>query len=193
MNGGCMNIESVCLGPLATNCYLLESEGRAILVDPAEDSEALRAFVGDRTLDWIVDTHGHIDHIAGNWVFPGVPIRIHEADVPFLDAAYPEHPPLGPHLEEGEEILPGLVVLHTPGHSLGSVVLKGKEFLLVGDLLFAGSIGRTDLPGGSMQEIAVSLERIVRLPGDYTVYPGHGEVTTLEMERRRNPFLVGLA
>ena len=161
-----MRIESVCLGPLATNCYLIESAGRAILVDPAEDSPALRTFVGERTIDWIVNTHGHVDHIAGDWAYPGVSVRIHSADAPFLDAARPSHPPLGPPLEEG--------------------------VLIVGDLLFAGSIGRTDLPGGSMAQIVASLERIVRLPGDYTVYPGHGEETTLERERARNPFLVGM-
>jgi len=187
-----MRIESICLGPLATNCYLIESAGRTILVDPAEDSPALRAFVGERKIDWIVNTHGHIDHIAGDWAYPGVPVRIHVADVPFLDAAHPSHPPLGPPLEEGDEILEGLTILHTPGHSHGSIVLKGDGVLIVGDLLFAGSIGRTDLPGGSMAQMVESLERIVRLPGGYTVYPGHGEATTLERERARNPFLVGM-
>lgn len=187
-----MKIASICLGPLATNCYLVESSDGTILVDPAEDSESLRAFVGGRTVDWIVNSHGHIDHIGGNWAFPDVVVRIHAEDVPFLDVARPSHPPPGPTLEEGDEILEGLTVLHTPGHSRGSIVLKGPGILIVGDLLFAGSIGRTDLPGGSMSEIVESLGRIVRLPGDYTIYPGHGAETTLETERRRNPFLVGM-
>jgi hydroxyacylglutathione hydrolase len=187
-----VDVASICLGPLATNCYLVESGGRAILVDPPEDSGALQAFVGHRTIDWIVNTHGHPDHTAGNEAFPDVPVRIHRDDVQFLDADHPRHPPLGPLLEEGDEILEGWVVLHTPGHSRGSVVLKGPGALIVGDLLFAGSIGRTDLPGGSMREIVQSLKRLVRLPGDYVVYPGHGETTTLDRERRRNPFLIGL-
>jgi len=187
-----MDVSSICLGPLGTNCYLVESGRRAILVDPPEDSPRLRAFVGARRIDWIVNTHGHIDHTAGNTAFPDVPVRIHRDDVPFLESAHPRHPPLGPPLEEGDEILDGLVVLHTPGHSRGSVVLKAESCLIVGDLLFAGSIGRTDLPGGSMREIVQSLTRLVRLSGDYTVYPGHGEATTLGRERRRNPFLIGL-
>ena len=187
-----MKVLSVCLGPLATNCYLIEHGGRTLLVDPAEDSPELHAFVGDRTIDVIVNTHGHFDHTGGNWAFPGVPVRIHASDQAYLKVDYPEHPPLGEPLDEGEEIVDGLTVLHTPGHSPGSVVLLGPDLLIAGDLLFAGSIGRTDLRGGSVDDMAASLRRIVRLPGDYTVYPGHGEITTLDTERRRNPFLVGL-
>jgi len=82
--------------------------------------------------------------------------------------------------------------LHTPGHSPGSIVLRGDGVLFVGDLLFAGSIGRTDLPGGSTEDMRQSLRRIASLPGDYLVYPGHGPATSLERERRENPFLIDL-
>ena len=187
-----MRVLSVCLGPLATNCYLVEHAGSTLLVDPPEDSAELRTFVGDRRIDWILNTHGHFDHTGGDWALLGVPVRVHASDLAFLEEDHPNHPPLGPSLEDGEEVVDGLSVLHTPGHSPGSVVLAGEGVLFVGDLLFAGSIGRTDLPGGSVDEMVASLRRIVRLPGDYIIYPGHGETTTLDLERRRNPFLVGL-
>jgi glyoxylase-like metal-dependent hydrolase (beta-lactamase superfamily II) len=106
---------------------------------------------------------------------------------------YPNHPPFSRFLRDGEELVPGVRVLHTPGHSPGSIVLVLDGILIVGDLLFAGSIGRTDFPGGSEEEMDRSLRIVSSLPGDYVVYPGHGESTTLAHERRRNPFLRGLA
>lgn len=187
-----MRVASVCLGSLATNCYLVEHADGVILIDPAEDSGALRALVGDRKVSFIINTHGHSDHTGGDWAYPKAPVRIHAADLPFLAETHPGHPPLGDGLEDGEIILEGLSVVHTPGHSPGSIVLAGEGVLFAGDLLFAGSIGRTDLPGGSIEQMIESLRRIGGLPGDYTVYPGHGETTTLELERRCNPFLVGL-
>ena len=108
------------------------------------------------------------------------------------DHFFPDHGPIDQYLAEGDEIVAGLTVLHTPGHSPGSIVLLGDGALFAGDLLFAGSIGRTDLPGGSPREMDASLRRIVGLPGDMTVYPGHGGVTTLEAERESNPFLVSV-
>ncbi len=187
-----MNIASICLGPLATNCYLVEENGRRVLIDPAEDSTVLRDFVGDRSIDAIVNTHGHFDHVGGDWAFPDVPIRIHAGDLPFLEATRSDRPGAIHHLQDGDRVLESLVVVHTPGHSPGSVVLVGGGVLFAGDLLFAGSIGRVDLPGGSPNDMFDSLRRIVALPGDYTVYPGHGEETTLDVERRRNQFLRGL-
>ena len=187
-----MKISSICLGPLATNCFILEVGGAVALIDPAEDSPGLRALIGDRSVEWIINTHGHFDHTGGNWAFPGAAVRIHAADRPLLDKDYPDHPPLGPPLDDGEIVLGELTVVHTPGHSPGSVALVGENVLFAGDLLFAGSIGRTDLPGGSVEDMVASLRRITELPGDYTVYPGHGESTTLEVERKCNPFLAGV-
>jgi glyoxylase-like metal-dependent hydrolase (beta-lactamase superfamily II) len=106
---------------------------------------------------------------------------------------FPQHPPFQRLLRDGEELAEGVRVLHTPGHSPGSVVLALDGVLLTGDLLFAGSVGRTDLPGGSDEEMDRSLRKLLALSGEAVVYPGHGEATTLERERRRNPFLRGLS
>jgi len=186
-----MRVESICLGPLATNCYLVETGGATLLIDPAEDSARLRSFLAGRRIDFVIDTHGHFDHVGGNRAVRGAIVCCHEADRPYLEDACPGAPPVDRYLAEGDEI-GGLRVLHTPGHSPGSIVLEGDGVLFVGDLLFAGSIGRTDFPGGSPSEMAESLRRIARLPGERAVYPGHGPPTTLERERRTNPFLAGV-
>ena len=187
-----MRISSVCLGPLATNCYLIESTSKTVLVDPAELSDPLLFFVGDRSIDIVVLTHGHFDHIGGAWAFDNAEIVMHEADLPFVDQADPEHPPIDRYLSEGDEVIDGLTVLHLPGHSPGSIVLQSPDALIVGDLLFQGSIGRTDLPGGAPRQMQNSLRRIVELEGDPIVYPGHGPTTTLQEERRSNPYLLML-
>ncbi len=185
-----MRVSSICLGPLATNCYLIEADGTRMLIDPAEDSEALMSFLGDRAVDIVLLTHGHFDHVGGAWACDGARVMIHEADLPYVDHVHPDHRPIDRFVDEGDEILPGLKILHTPGHSPGSIVLLGDGILFGGDLLFAGSIGRTDFPGGSPREMEASLRRIATLSGDLTVYPGHGEITTLAEERETNPFLV---
>jgi len=187
-----MKVRSIPLGPLSTNCYLVEIGGKRILIDPGEGGDPLRSFVGDAGVDIVVNTHGHFDHTGGDWEFPGAEVMIHAADIPLLDEVYPEHPPVDRTIADGDEIVPGLRVIHTPGHSPGSVVLRADRALFVGDLLFSGSIGRTDFPGGSEDEMRASLIRILSLPGDYLIYPGHGPATTLERERRGNPFLLGL-
>jgi len=187
-----MKVRSICLGPLSTNCYLIEVDGKRILIDPAEGGEPLRSFVGEGGVDLVVNTHGHFDHTGGDWEFPDARVLIHPSDIPLLDSAYPGHPPVDRTIDEGDEIASGLRVIHTPGHSPGSIVLVGDGVLFVGDLLFAGSIGRTDFPGGSQEDMLRSLLRLIRLPGDYLIYPGHGPVTRLERERRENSFLTGL-
>ena len=187
-----MRVHTITLGALATNCYLIESPSGNVLIDPAEASPRLHDFVRDRKVDWVVNTHGHFDHIGGDWDFPEATVCLHEADLPYMDHAHPDHPPVGRYLSEGDEVIPGLSVLHTPGHSPGSIVLIGESALFSGDLLFYGSIGRTDFPGGSPREMTASLKRMLDLPGEYVIYPGHGETTTLERERAANPFLRNL-
>jgi len=187
-----MQVTSAVLGPLGTNAYLIEIGERTVLVDPADDSAALHALVGHRTIDWIVNTHGHYDHVGGDWAIPSGGICIHERDVPFVTRFFPNHPPFDRYLRDGDEVVPGLRVMHTPGHSPGSVALVAGGALFAGDLLFAGSIGRTDLPGGSDEDMERSLRRVLALAGTVTVYPGHGPKTTLEREKNSNPFLEGL-
>jgi len=185
-----MRVSSICLGPLATNCYLVELGGKRVLIDPAEPSQTLRTFVGDAAVDVVALTHGHFDHVGGAWDHDGAAVMMHEADLPYVDHYFPDRGPIDRFVDEGDEILPGLKVLYVPGHSPGSAVLLADGAIFAGDLLFAGSIGRTDLPGGSPREMEASLRRIAGLAGDLTVYPGHGETTTLGRERRANPFLV---
>jgi hydroxyacylglutathione hydrolase len=184
-----MRVTSACLGPLGTNCYLIERESSVLLIDPAEDSDALRTLIGERPIDAVVLTHGHFDHVGGAWSVGAPDILMHQADLPFVDQFFPDHGSISRYVSEGDEILPDVAVLHLPGHSPGSVVLCIEDALFVGDVLFAGSIGRTDLPGGSTVSMTVSLKRLRALPGDYTVYPGHGEETSLDTERRTNPYL----
>ena len=169
-------------------------DGRTVLVDPAEPSDKLFSFLKGRRVDVVVNTHGHFDHVGGDWALKekGASLLIHRGDLPMLDHVYPDHPAVDRYLEDGDEVVPGLCVLHVPGHSPGSVALLGDGVLFTGDLLFAGSIGRTDFPGGSPEAMEASLRRIVDLPGDYRVYPGHGPRTTLERERKRNEFLLEL-
>ena len=188
-----IKVTSACLGSLGTNAYLVETGRHVLLVDPAADDPRLRALVGDRRVDFVVDTHGHYDHVGGNWAVPSGAVCIHEADLKLVSLVFPQHPPIQRMLRDGEELVEGVRVLHTPGHSPGSVVLALDGVLLTGDLLFAGSVGRTDLPGGSDEEMDRSLRKLLALSGEAVVYPGHGEATTLERERRRNPFLRGLS
>ncbi len=187
-----MEIRSVSLGSLATNCYLFTWKAATVLVDPAEDTDRLKALLLGQPVDFVVATHGHFDHTGGLFSVPEAAVCIHAADVPYVDRDDPTHPPFDRLLVDGESLAPGIEIIHMPGHSPGSILLKVERVLFVGDLLFAGSIGRTDFPGGSNEDMRRSLERLIALPGDYTLYPGHGPATTLERERRSNPFLVGL-
>lgn len=196
-----MNIKMLTVGPLGTNCYILEDEQtrQAAVVDPGGDApEIIKALEGAE-VRYILLTHGHYDHTGGVAElvksFPQAEVYIHEKDVRGVDTnLFPISTQVSDlnFYGEGDEIALGngnVKVLHTPGHSEGSVTLRCGEFLLCGDTLFAGSCGRTDFPGGSVPKMMDSLRRLGKLEGDLRVCPGHMDLSTLEAERARNPFL----
>ena len=206
-----MLIETLAVGPLQVNCYLLgcEETREAVVVDPGGDVvrilEALKAHRLD--LKRIVCTHAHFDHVGGVRELKeatGAEFFLHQDDLPLLKGVLSQAiffglragspPTVDGYLEEGDEIVFGresLRVLHTPGHSPGGVSLVGDGVVFVGDLLFAGSIGRTDLPGGSYPALIEAVQiKIFPLGDEVVVYPGHGPATTIGQERRHNPFLV---
>ena len=207
-----MIFESFPVGPLACNCTILgdEESREAIVIDPGDDVSRIAKRLNDQglKLKQILVTHGHIDHVGGALKLKrltGAPIFMNEADLPQLDmmeeqagwlgVRAPETAPPDEGLAEGQVV--GLehypaVVLHTPGHTQGSVCLHFAplKLLVAGDTLFAGSIGRTDLPGGDSGQIIDSIEsRLLPLPDETKVIAGHGPATTIGAERRNNPFL----
>jgi len=154
---------------------------------------------------FVVDTHGHSDHTCGNGVVKsvtGAPILIHKLDADMLSEGRKEltalfgfhvsSPAADGFLDDGDVVRFGEValrVLHTPGHSPGSISLVGEGYVFTGDTLFAGSVGRVDLPGGSGKEIVRSLRRLAVLPDGFIVYPGHGPESTIDKEKNYNPFV----
>lgn len=197
------------LGILEANCYLVydEASGEGVIIDPGGDTTPLRQEIERHrvTIKAILNTHGHFDHSAGNAELAsfGVPLGIHPDDHDLLmeggGAAwfgFPTVPTMQPTiaLTEGFEYPVGnlcLRVLETPGHTPGSICLYSPEenALLTGDTLFADGIGRTDLPGGDPRVMTASLARLLTLPPETTIYPGHGPTSTLAQEKRRNPWL----
>ena len=193
-----MQITSLTVGSIGTNCYIVYDEATkaAVVIDPSDEASLAAARIGALGLrvEAILLTHGHFDHGGDADRLrkqTGAPIWLHPAD-----AALPSWLTHGltadKALAEGDELDFGglrFQVLCTPGHTPGSVCFRSGDLLFSGDTLFAGSCGRTDLPGGSWPEMLSSLRRLADLEGDYTVYPGHGETTTLDRERRSNPYM----
>ena len=198
-----MLIETFAVGMLSTNCYVVSSEQtkEAIIIDPGLEffSEAQPIFdyisKSELTVKLILNTHGHEDHISGDVIFQkkyGVPIYIHKYDDAYLEGMERNGFPAPILLAEGSLIKFGdesLTVMFTPGHTPGSICLLGEKLVFTGDTLFAGGIGRTDFPGGSVDDIKASLQKLAKLPEYYLVYPGHGPTSIIGEEKRVNPFL----
>jgi hydroxyacylglutathione hydrolase len=208
-----MILETFVVGPLQCNCTLLgdEDAAEAIVIDPGDEVSRIYRRLADLglKLKQILVTHGHIDHVGGALKLKhltGAPIFLNENDLPLLkmmedQAAWvgvPTPDVSAPDVSLTDGLRVGLdrypaEVLHTPGHTQGSVCLHFEplKMVIVGDTLFAGSIGRTDLPGGNPRQIIESIEsRLLPLSGDTRVLPGHGPATTIGAERLHNPFLV---
>ena len=196
-----MDIQILQVGPIGTNCYLLcdETEKLCAVVDPGGDAARVAAAVVDTGCApcAILLTHGHYDHTGGvaelraKW--PDVPVYLNHRDQyegdAYLQQLFPPVPGAKDY-DEGDTIQVGgltVDVMATPGHSEGSVTLRCGDVLLCGDTLFAGSCGRTDFPGGSWEQMLASLARLAALPGNFKVFPGHGEATDLDAERIYNP------
>jgi glyoxylase-like metal-dependent hydrolase (beta-lactamase superfamily II) len=209
-----MKIDVRTVGPFQENCYLVVDEAteRAVLIDPGDEGAALVDMVrrSGATLEAIWLTHAHIDHIGAIAEVRrhfDVPVHLHPADLPYytrLSAKAAEmygvayEQPEGPHAElaDGQALHVGelrFTVMHVPGHAPGLVSFNGEGVALAGDLLFAGSIGRTDLPLSDPFAMDASLQRIATLDDATVVYPGHGPSTTIGTERLSNPFLAGRA
>lgn len=207
-----MILETLPVGPLQCNCSILgdETSREAIVVDPGDDIPRIMALLAKHslTVKQIIITHAHIDHIAGAARLKrltGAPILYNQNDLPLVKMMDVQATWLGiptptvespdDTLEDGKLIaITGIAgsILHTPGHTEGSVCLylPDETLLLAGDTLFAGSIGRTDLPGGNTHKILASIhDRLLTLPDEVEVIPGHGPRTTIGSERASNPFL----
>ena len=193
-----MEIKVFPLGSYQTNCYMAWGDGSdsCVLIDPGyEPSYLLEQLHSNRkTLAAILLTHGHFDHVGGVKELvaeTGCKVYLceHEQLAPMLTAGMLYY---SDTYKEGDTLqIAGLTlqVLHTPGHTPGSVCLLCEDVLFSGDTLFAGTCGRTDLPGGDHQTIMRSLARLAALPGNLKVLPGHGSSSTMDMERRMNPFM----
>jgi glyoxylase-like metal-dependent hydrolase (beta-lactamase superfamily II) len=208
-----VTVSGLTVGAFQENCYLVvEPESkRAVIVDPGEEASRIIASIEQATVVpeavWL--THAHLDHIGAvsgirrRW---DIPVYLHPLDEPLYAMAsrqaalyglsYEQPAPADRTLGDGDVLELGnlrFTVMHAPGHAPGHVVFHGHGVALVGDCLFAGSIGRTDLPMSNPRDLAASLERIVSLPDDTIVYPGHGPATSIGIEAGSNPFLTGVA
>jgi len=207
-----MLVEALQVGMLGTNCYIVAANrgGDAAVIDPGGDLKAILAMLkrNELTCTVILCTHGHMDHVAAAGPLSeatGAGVMVHPEDAEALSAlrarllggvvggVVPAKPRSVEMLEPGSTIDVGELqfqVLHTPGHTRGSVSFYAAPYLFCGDLIFAGSIGRTDLRGGSMADLMASVkEKVFVLPADTRIMTGHGPRTTLAAERRSNPYL----
>jgi hydroxyacylglutathione hydrolase len=204
-----MIVQGMPVGAFQANCYIVgcEDTGTGAVIDPGDEVDRILRLIEEFRLTprLILNTHGHLDHVAGNAALKkatSAQLVAHRGDAPMLEnlsliaRSWGMRAEDSPHpdrfVDEGDVVTVGSVslkVLHTPGHSPGSISLYADGMVFVGDLLFAGSIGRTDFPGGDHATLIRSVRtKIFTLGDDTTVLPGHGPATTVGMEKRANPF-----
>ena len=206
-------IHTLVVGRLQTNCYILESNSTALIIDPGDEPERILRFLNDIKVKpgQIIATHTHFDHVLGvNGIRAtfNIPFLIHHDDLSMLESmqtrvrefmglTVPPPPKVDRFLKDEESLTVGhetVKVLHTPGHSTGSISLAGRGYVFTGDALFNQSIGRTDLPGGDLDTLVRSItDRLFSLDDDTIVYPGHGPETSIGDEKLTNPFVRRLA
>ena len=199
-----MKLKALPVGPIGTNCYFLldENTNKATIIDPGDEADTILARfpLEGVEVEYILLTHGHYDHTTAvpelHEALPNAKIYIHKGDAhgagthlfPLAGQVDNLH-----HYDDGDTLPLGeltIQVLHTPGHSPGSVVLLCGEAMFAGDTLFAGSCGRCDLRGGDFNQMMDSLKRLYELPGNYHVLPGHGTLSTLDREREGNIYMM---
>lgn len=206
-----MILETIVVGALATNCYIVgcEETKEAMVIDPGDEPDRILRLVEKLGLrvTVVLNTHGHADHMGAAEPLrqkTGASLMIHREDAPLLDSPSMnlslwggvslKIPPADRLLDEGDEVRVGNLsfrVLHSPGHTPGGICLVGYDKVFCGDTVFRGSVGRTDFPGGSYRQLITSIkEKILALADDTEVFPGHGPSTTVGEERASNPFLV---
>ncbi|WP_069806427.1 MBL fold metallo-hydrolase [Vulcanisaeta thermophila] len=196
-------ITRVVVGPLMTNCYLVCEGNECVIVDPGDEAELILRALGARHVLGIVATHGHFDHVNAALDLVSrlnVPLYMHRSDWELFQElnriatewGFRVNPLVDKptFIDEGFELPLNLRVMHTPGHTPGSVSIVGNGFVMTGDTLFSGSVGRTDLPGGDPELLRESVCRLYKeLPNNFIVYPGHGPTTTIEYELEYNPVI----
>ncbi len=205
-----INVETITVGIFATNCYLVSCPltQEALIIDPGAGGKNIVALIVQKQLKikYVVNTHGHIDHIGANGRLKEefqVPILLSEKDLTLynnpgfgLSLVLKKQPAPERFIKEGDIIEFGeqtLKVIDTPGHTEGGITLVGNDLVFCGDTLFAGSVGRTDLAGGSHPTLMKSIkDKLMLLPWESLVYSGHGPATTIGAEARTNPFISGL-
>ena len=204
-----MEVKVLQVGPIGTNCYILEDEKAraAAIIDPGDEAGRILQVIEDDGVDvkYILLTHGHFDHIGGVAAVKaatGAKVVISAEDAPMLTSSrkslaafsFLSQAPAQADIlvQDGDTVTLGntvFTVLATPGHTPGGVCYIAGDCIFSGDTLFFCSCGRTDFPGGSSREIMDSLQKLAALPGDYTVYPGHDRFSTLNFERQHNPYM----
>jgi len=210
-----MNVEQMTVGTMGVCCYLVacDETGEGCVIDPGGDEPEILAAIEKHKIrvKYIVNTHGHPDHVCGNGPIKaatGAAIVMHEADALFFERpevrgyfaqlGLPASPPVDLRVKDNDRLAFGkqtLLVIHTPGHTPGGICLYNAPHLFTGDTLFAGAVGRSDFPGGDSHQLLDAIKsRLLALPPETIVWPGHGyggDRSTLAAEARENPFLTG--